>query len=85
MVISNEDGALPVALRRNRDRRTVFRDGGSDYHLNRRPCRLKDIVDLCRDTGLGANAYSIIENRMIDSILSDRADERRSMFEEAAG
>jgi chromosome segregation protein len=46
---------------------------------------LRDVVDLCRDTGLGANAYAIIENRMIDAILSDRADERRGLFEEAAG
>ena len=85
MVVSNEDGALPVPFEEVEIGRTVYRDGGSDYHLNRASCRLRDVVDLCRDTGLGANAYSVIENRMIDAILSDRADERRSMFEEAAG
>ena len=65
--------------------RTVYRDGGSDYSINRTSCRLRDVLDLCRDTGLGANAYAIIENRMIDAILSDRAEERRGLFEEAAG
>ena len=85
MVVSNDDGALPVPYEEVEIGRTVFRDGGSDYRLNRSSCRLRDIVDLCRDTGLGANAYSIIEIRMIDAILSERTDERRSLFEEAAG
>ncbi|MDE2793246.1 MAG: chromosome segregation protein SMC [Gemmatimonadota bacterium] len=85
MVVSNDDGALPVPFEEVEIGRTVFRDGGSDYRLNRSSCRLRDIVDLCRDTGLGANAYSIIEIRMIDAILSERTDERRSLFEEAAG
>ncbi len=85
MVVSNDDGALPVPFEEVEIGRTVFRDGGSDYRLNRASCRLRDIVDLCRDTGLGANAYSIIEIRMIDAILSERTDERRSLFEEAAG
>ena len=83
--VSNDDGALPVPFTEVEITRTVYRDGGSDYFLNRSPCRLRDIQDLCRDTGLGANAYSIIENRMIDAILSERADERRGLFEEAAG
>ncbi len=85
LVVSNEDGALPVPFEEVELGRTVYRDGGSDYSLNRTSCRLKDITDLCRDTGLGANAYAIIENRMIDAILSDRAEERRGLFEEAAG
>ncbi|MDX1567008.1 MAG: chromosome segregation protein SMC [Longimicrobiales bacterium] len=85
MTVSNEDGSLPVPYEEVEIGRTVYRDGGSDYFINRSPSRLKDVVDLCRDTGLGANAYSVIENRMIDAILSDRADERRSLFEEAAG
>ena len=85
MELSNEDGALPVPFEEVEISRTVYRDGGSDYALNRSSCRLRDIQDLCRDTGLGSNAYSIIENRMIDAILSDRADERRGLFEEAAG
>jgi chromosome segregation protein len=85
LVVSNEDGALPVPFEEVELGRTVYRDGGSDYFLNRTSCRLRDVTDLCRDTGLGANAYAIIENRMIDAILSDRAEERRGLFEEAAG
>lgn len=85
MAVSNEDGALPVPFEEVEIARTVYRDGGSEYFLNRSACRLRDIHDLCRDTGLGANAYSIIESRMIDAILSDRAEERRALFEEASG
>ena len=85
MELSNEDGALPVPFAEVEIARTVYRDGGSEYRLNRTPCRLRDIQDLYRDTGLGSGGYSIIESRMIDTILSDRADERRGLFEEAAG
>ena len=85
LVVSNEDGSLPVPFEEVELGRTVYRDGGSDYTINRTSCRLRDVLDLCRDTGLGANAYAIIENRMIDAILSDRAEERRGLFEEAAG
>ncbi len=83
--VTNEDGALPVPFSEVEIARTVYRDGGSDYYLNRSACRLRDVQELCRDTGLGANAYAIIENRMIDAILSGRAEERRGLFEEAAG
>ncbi len=82
--ISNEDGALPVPYSEVSIGRTVYRGGESEYMLNGATCRLKDILDLCRDTGLGANAYAMIEGRMVDAILSDRAEERRSLFEEAA-
>lgn len=85
LTISNEDGALPVPFEEVEIGRQMFRDGGSEYSINRATVRLRDVTDLYRDTGLGANAYAIIENRMIDAILSDRADERRGMFEEAAG
>ena len=85
MMVSNEDGLLPVPFEEVEIGRIVYRDGGSDYSINRAVCRLKDVVDLCRDTGLGANAYNVIENKMIDAILSDRAEERRALFEEAAG
>jgi chromosome segregation protein len=85
LLVSNEDRSLPVPFEEVELGRTVYRDGGSDYSINRSSCRLKDVVDLCRDTGLGANAYAVIENRMIDAILSDRAEERRGLFEEAAG
>ncbi len=82
--LANEDGILAMPHREVVIGRTVLRGGDSGYQLNGVSCRLKDIHDLCRDTGLGANAYSIIESRMIDAILSDRAEERRSLFEEAA-
>ena len=85
MTVTNEDGLLPVPFKEVEIGRIVYRDGGSDYSINRAVCRLKDVVDLCRDTGLGPNAYNVIENKMIDAILSDRAEERRSLFEEAAG
>ena len=85
MIVTNEDGALATPYQEVEIGRIVHRDGGSDYRLNRASCRLRDIVDLCRDTGLGANAYAVIEIRMIDAILSDRTDERRALFEEAAG
>ena len=83
--VDNKDGTLPVSFQEVEISRTVYRDGGSDYSLNRTACRLRDVQDLCRDTGLGANAYAVIENRMIDAILSERAEERRGLFEEAAG
>jgi chromosome segregation protein len=85
LVVDNSDHRLAVPQDEVEIRRTVHREGGSDYELNRKNARLKDILDLCRDTGLGANAYAIIEQGMVDSLLSDRADERRQVFEEAAG
>ena len=83
--VSNEDGVLPVPYADVAIGRTVYRGGESEYTLNGAACRLKDILDLCRDTGLGSNAYAMIEGRMVDAILSDRAEERRTLFEEAAG
>ncbi|HEU4564033.1 MAG TPA: chromosome segregation protein SMC, partial [Gemmatimonadaceae bacterium] len=57
----------------------------SEYFLNRAPCRLRDIQDLVRGTGLGADSGVVIESKMIDALLSDRPDDRRELFEEAAG
>jgi chromosome segregation protein len=85
LVFGNEDGAVPIPQSEIEIARKVFREGGSEYFLNRNSCRLRDIHDLLRDTGLGSDAYSIIEAGMIDAILSERPDERRAMFEEAAG
>ena len=65
--------------------RRVFRDGNSDYLLNKTPCRLKDIHQLFMDTGVGRSAYSIMEQGKIDQILSSRPEDRRAIFEEAAG
>lgn len=65
--------------------RRVFRDGGSQYEINRKPCRLRDIHQLFMDTGIGRTAYSIMEQGKIDQILSSRPEDRRAIFEEAAG
>ncbi len=65
--------------------RRVFKDGGSEYLLNKTPCRLKDIQQLFMDTGIGRSAYSIMEQGKIDMILSSRPEDRRAIFEEAAG
>ncbi len=82
---SNEDGLLPVDYVEVAIARRVFRDGTGEYLLNRQPCRLKDIQDLILGTGVGAHAYSLIQQGMVDSLLSERAEERRTIFEEAAG
>ena len=65
--------------------RRLSRSGESEYLLNRAPCRLRDIHDLLRGTGLGADTGVVIESKMIDALLSDRPDDRRELFEEAAG
>ncbi len=85
LYFDNDDGALPLAFREVVITRRLSRSGESDYFLNRSPCRLKDIHDLVRGTGLGADSGVVIESRMIDALLSDRPDERRELFEEAAG
>ena len=85
LTFSNEDRRLAVPYEEIEIRRIIFREGGSEYQLNRSPCRLQDIKDLYRDTGLATNSYTVIEQRMVDGILSDKTDERRQLFEEAAG
>jgi chromosome segregation protein len=65
--------------------RRVFRDGNSEYQLNKTPCRLRDIHQLFMDTGIGRTAYSIMEQGKIDLILSSKPEDRRAIFEEAAG
>ncbi len=65
--------------------RRVFRDGAGEYEINKTPCRLRDIHQLFMDTGIGRSAYSIMEQGKIDLILSSKPDDRRAVFEEAAG
>jgi chromosome segregation protein len=65
--------------------RRVFRDGKSEYRINNTLCRLKDIHDMLMDTGIGRTAYSIMAQGQIDQILSSKPEERRAVFEEAAG
>ena len=81
----NDEGVLPVAFREVVVTRRLSRSGESEYFLNRSPCRLRDIADLLRGTGLGADGGVVIEAKMIDALLSDRPDDRRELFEEAAG
>lgn len=81
----NSDGDLPIAFKEVVITRRLMRTGESEYLLNRAPCRLRDIQDLVRGTGLGADSGVVIESRMIDALLSDRPDDRRELFEEAAG
>jgi chromosome segregation protein len=76
LYLDNSDGDLPIAYREVQITRRLSRSGQSDY---------RDIHDLLRGTGLGSDAGVVIEAKMIDLLLSDRAEERRSLFEEAAG
>src|SRR5204862_486022 len=85
LYLDNSDGDLPIAYREVVVTRRLSRSGQSDYLLNGSPVRLRDIQDLLRGTGLGSDAGVVIEAKMIDLLLSDRADERRSLFEAAAG
>ncbi|HZE08050.1 MAG TPA: chromosome segregation protein SMC, partial [Gemmatimonadaceae bacterium] len=81
----NDDGALDIPFREVVITRRLSRSGESDYFLNSSPCRLRDIHDMVRGTGLGADSGVVIEARMVDALLSDKPDERRELFEEAAG
>lgn len=85
LTIENDKGILPTEYSEVTISRRIFRSGESEYLLNKNICRLKDITNLFMDTGMGANAYSVIELKMVETILSNKAEERRNMFEEAAG
>jgi chromosome segregation protein len=85
LLFENDRGRVALPQSEIEVARKVFREGGSEYALNRQACRLRDIHNLLRDTGLGSNAYAVIEATMIETLLSDRAEERRMLFEEAAG
>ncbi len=85
LVLDNSKKTIPVDFAEIAITRRLFRSGESEYLLNKAPVRLRDIQELFYDTGLGKEAYSVIGQGKIDSILSAKADERRSIFEEAAG
>ena len=85
LVFENDDRALNMDFAEVMVTRRVYRNGESEYYLNRAACRLKDIIDLFRDTGIGKEGYSIIGQGRIDEILSRRGEDRRQIFEEAAG
>ncbi|MGI6193072.1 MAG: chromosome segregation protein SMC, partial [Christensenellales bacterium] len=85
LTLDNSDRLLPVDYAEVQITRRVYRSGESEYFINRTPCRLRDIVDLFRDTGIGKEGYSIIGQGRIDDILSSKSEDRRAIFEEAAG
>ncbi len=85
LTVHNNRGVLPIEFNDIVISRRLYRDGTSEYSINQNPCRLKDINDLFMDTGMGTGAYSVIELKMIEDILSDNQDDRRRMFDEAAG
>ncbi len=85
MTLVNDKGILPTEYSEVTLTRRIFRSGESEYLLNKNICRLKDITNLFMDTGIGTNAYSVIELKMIETILSNKTEERRRLFEEAAG
>ena len=85
IVIDNSDGKLPIEFSEVVVTRRIFRNGESGYFINKTPCRLKDVLELFMDTGIGKDGYSIIGQGKIDEILSNKSEERRNIFEEAAG
>lgn len=85
LMFDNDDHALAMEAAEVMVTRRVYRNGESEYYLNRTACRLKDVVDLFRDTGIGKEGYSIIGQGRIDEILSRKSEDRRQVFEEAAG
>jgi len=85
LTIHNNRGVLSVAYNEVIITRRLYRDGTSEYLLNNTPVRLKDIQDLFVDTGMGSDAYSVMELKMVEEILSENKDNRKHLFEEAAG
>ena len=85
LTVHNNKGKLPLEYNDIEIGRRLYRSGESEYFMNRTPCRLKDIHELFIDTGMGSDAYSVIELKMIEQILSETGDDRRRMFEEASG
>lgn len=85
IVIDNTDGKLPIEYSEVTVTRKIYRSGETGYFINKTPCRLKDILELFMDTGIGKDGYSIIGQGKIDEILSNKSEDRRHIFEEAAG
>ncbi len=85
LVFDNQDGKLPIEYTEVTITRRIYRSGESGYYINKAPCRLKDILELFMDTGIGKDGYSIIGQGKIDEILSNKSEDRRNIFEEAAG
>ncbi|MDO5063501.1 MAG: AAA family ATPase, partial [Actinomyces bowdenii] len=85
LTIDNSDGALPIDYTEVTISRTLFRGGGSEYHINGTQCRLLDVQELLSDTGLGRQMHSIVGQGQLDAVLSATPEDRRGFIEEAAG
>jgi len=85
LAFDNSDGRLPLDFAEVQVTRRVYRSGESEYLINKAPCRLRDIQETFMDTGIGTNAYSLIGQGKIDLVLSSKPEDRRYLFEEAAG
>ncbi len=85
LTLNNEDQRLPIEYNEVCVTRRVSRSGDSDFYINKQSCRLKDIIDLFMDSGMGREAFSIISQGKVEEILSSKSEERRGVFEEAAG
>ena len=85
IIIDNQDGKLPIEYNEVVVTRRIYRSGETGYFINKTPCRLKDVLELFMDTGIGKDGYSIIGQGKIDEILSNKSEDRRHIFEEAAG
>ena len=85
LIFDNTDGELPIEYTEVTITRKIYRSGETGYYINKVPCRLKDVLELFMDTGIGKDGYSIIGQGKIDEILSNKSEDRRNIFEEAAG
>jgi chromosome segregation protein len=85
LTLDNEDQFLPIEYNEVSVTRRVYRSGESEFFINKQSCRLKDIIDLFMDSGLGREAFSIISQGKVEEILNSKPEERRTIFEEAAG
>ncbi len=85
LTVDNSDGGLPLDFGEVVITRRTYRTGEGEYFLNKTPCRLKDIYELFLDTGVGRESYSLVNQGQIDAVLSVNAEDRRGLFEEAAG
>ncbi|WP_066318457.1 chromosome segregation protein SMC [Bacillus sp. FJAT-29814] len=85
LTLDNQDQGLALDYNEVSVTRRVTRAGESEFLINKQPCRLKDIIDLFMDSGLGREAFSIISQGKVEEILNSKAEDRRTIFEEAAG
>ncbi|WP_028273049.1 chromosome segregation protein SMC [Atopococcus tabaci] len=85
LTLNNQDQFLPVEFEEVAITRRLHRNGTSEYFINKQPCRLKDIVDLFMDSGLGRESFSIISQGQVEAVFNSKPEDRRAIFEEAAG